>query len=638
MDIKFKFDKNFIHKLNELKEKYGEEITSINGFGNHNLNFSDFIDNFIDTKTLADATIDSNANSSSKDIVSLQGDMIKPHLKLLSFNKIYIETKKLYGIKIADEWIEEEWKGVFYLHNSHQSSFKPYCFAFDLERLAKEGMWFLNKGKSSQARHLDTWGNHVLEFVAYTSNRITGACGIPSFLIYSFFFWKEDVKNGHYLKSPEYYRDQQFQVFIYNLNQSYLRVSEASFTNISIMDREYLIALFGDRLFPNGEPIIDYIEDIIEYQKSFMEVVSDIRKNQIFTYPVITYALLFQEGKFIDEEFARWCNKHNMEWYDSNFYISEDVTSLSACCRYVPNIKKLEELEKKHQFVNSIGGSTLNTGSVVVNTTSMYNLSLECSNIDSFYIKLREKTRLSLKILNVVRNIIVRNIEKGILPIYSNGLIDINRQYNTLGVASIFETVEKFNGIITDDFGNRLYSEEGIKIAENILNILNEEKDEFEKDINYLVNTEQCPIEGASPKLALKAKILHNSSHEIFGNQWIPLHELTTLQERVKMSANLDKKCNGGAITHLNIDGGFSNEEQSWKLLNKMANDGIIYFAYNRKISGCEDGHGFYGDVCWCGKEKTEEYLRIVGFITPVSAWSKSRKSEYKNRKWFDVQ
>lgn len=638
MDLKLKFDKQFIHKLNTLKEKYGDEICSINGFGNHNLNFSDFIDNFVDTKTLADATIDANANSSLKDIVSLQSDMVKPHLKLLSYNKIFIEIKKKYGVSLAEDWIEDEWKGVYYLHNAHQSSFKPYCFAFDLERLANEGMWFADKSKSEPAKHLDTWGNHVLEFVAYTSNRITGATGIPSFLIFSYFFWKEDVKNGHYLKSPDYYRDQQFQVFIYNLNQNYLRISEASFTNISIMDREYLTSLFGDRFFPNGEPIIDHIEGIIQYQKDFMKVIADIRKKTVMTYPVLTYALLFQKGKFVDEEFAKWCSDHNTIWYDSNFYISEDVTSLSACCRYVPDIKKLDKLEKTHNFVNSIGGTTLNTGSVVVNTISMFNLAMESNNLNDFYEKLKVKTINSIKVMEIIRNIIKRNIEKGILPIYSKGLIEINRQYNTIGIASLFETVNYFDGVYTDEFENKKYNEKGIEISTNILNIINDIKDKYEETCDYLINTEQTPIESASSKLARKSELLNNTDYRIYGNQWIPITEKTTIDERVRMSAILDKLCNGGAITHLNIDGGFSSKKQAWKFLNKIANQGIIYFAFNRVISSCEDGHGFYGETCWCGKPKTDEFIRIVGFITPVSAWSKARKEEYKERKFYTLE
>ena len=72
-----------------------------------------------------------------------------------------------------------------------------------------------------------------------------------------------------------------------------------------------------------------------------MKTVSEIRSQNMMTFPVLTYALLRQNGKFVDEEFAKWCCKHNMEWADSNFFISEDVNSLSNCCRLLSDVKEL---------------------------------------------------------------------------------------------------------------------------------------------------------------------------------------------------------------------------------------------------------------------------------------------------------
>ena len=131
------------------------------------------------------------------------------------------------------------------------------------------------------------------------------------------------------------------------------------------MDRNYLIELFGGRSFPDGEYVIDHIEGIIEHQKVFMKVVSEIRSKTMMTFPVLTFSLLYQDGKFVDMEFARWCNKHNMQWFDSNFYVGSDVTSLSNCCRLISNTSKL------NAFINSIGGTSLSIGSIKVNTINL---------------------------------------------------------------------------------------------------------------------------------------------------------------------------------------------------------------------------------------------------------------------------
>lgn len=91
-------------------------------------------------------------------------------------------------------------------------------------------------------------------------------------------------------------------------------------------------------------------------------------------------------------------------------------------------------------------------------------------------------------------------------------------------------------------------------------------------------------------------------------------------------------------ISHITIDKPFSNFETAWKILNQVAQSGVIYFAFNRAISKCEDGHIFHGEICpVCGKKVNETYTRVVGFITRMSAWSKERQEEGKKRYVFDL-
>ena len=72
-------------------------------------------------------------------------------------------------------------------------------------------------------------------------------------------------------------------------------------------------------------------------------------------------------------------------------------------------------------------------------------------------------------------------------------------------------------------------------------------------------------------------------------------------------------------------------------MLNKIAKEGVIYFAYNKKISVCEHNHGFIGTKCpKCGGEVVDTYQRIVGFMTPTRSYSTPRNQEFETRKWFD--
>ena len=94
MQINIKLSKNFTTQWNKLQAQFGEDIARINGFDDNQLSYTNFIDNFIDEKVVADASIDGNSNVSHKDIVTLEREMSKPHSKLLAFNKIYYEINK----------------------------------------------------------------------------------------------------------------------------------------------------------------------------------------------------------------------------------------------------------------------------------------------------------------------------------------------------------------------------------------------------------------------------------------------------------------------------------------------------------------------------------------------------------------
>lgn len=634
MEINIRLNKNFTTQYNKLLNEYGTEMARLNGFSDEQLSYTDFIDNFVDKQTVADASIDGNANVGTKDICSLTAEMSKPHSKLLAFNKIYHEINKKYGFKIANEWLKNEWDGHFYLHDAASTTYVPYCFAYDIENLVTKGLYFIENFNSQPPKHLVTYTDFVGEFVSWTSNRSSGACGLPSFLIYSYYFWKKDCENNYYVKSPEYYRDQEFQRIIYKLNQPYLRVNQSAFTNFSIFDRPYLESLFGGKTYPDGTFVIDEIDNLIEYEKAFMNVVSEIRSQNMMTFPVLTYALLRKDGKFVDEEFAKWCCRHNMKWADSNFFISDDITSLSNCCRLVSDVKNLG-------YFNSIGGSALEVGSIKVNTINLARIAYENDTLDGYIKELREKVVLDLQTLDVIRSIIKRNIEKGLLPNYTYKIMNMSSQYNSIGIIGIYEALQKYGMTYKDEFGYTYYTEEGIEFAKKILSVVNEEKDKFTADKDYSANIEQIPGERAASILMQKDMFFYpDQAYELplYGNQWIPLGVKTSIKEKVKLSATLDKACNGGSIAHINIDAPFNDFDTAWNLLNYIADEGVVYFAFCTRISACENNHGFYGNKCpICGKEKVTTYQRIVGFLTPEKTYSKERKAEFSMRDWMDL-
>lgn len=630
MDIPIKMNKDFERALSTIDAKYGEDFEILNGFNESQLNFSDFIDGFVD-KNVADVTIDGNANAHHKDICSMIGEKGKSEDKLFAFNKIFYELKKKYGLRTAKEWLETEYNGGFYLHDAPSATYKPYCYAYDLTRLAKEGLFFLEDYNNKAPGHLTTFLDDVIEFVSFMSNRSSGACGLPNVLLWTFYFWKKDCNEGYFLKDNDYYIRQSFQKFIYRLNQPFLRVDQSAFVNVSIFDRHYLEALFGGVEFPDGTFAIDYIDELIEHQKIFMEVVSDIRNNNMFTFPVLTYSLLYKDGKFQDEEFARWCSDHNTKWNDSNFFMSDNVGVLSNCCRLLSDTSKLDG------FINSIGGTALSIGSVKVNTINLMRIAYEVDFDEKKYLNLlRKRTTLCCKTLDVIRHIISRNVEKGLLPNYCDGGIEMNKQYCTCGILGLYEVIEAFGYTEHDDFGNVSYSKRGIEFASSIFEVLNDVKDNFTDEFSY--NVESVPAERAAVILCQKDNLLYEKNEKfIYSNQWIPLSERCTIQEKLRLSSILDTKCSGGAIAHINLEHNFLNTDMAWEMLNRIAEAGVIYFAFNTRINECDNHHGFVGtDICpECGHGVMDTYQRIVGFLEPVRSYSKDRKREFNTRQWY---
>lgn len=560
--------------------------------------------------------------------------MMKPHTKLLSFNKIYYEMKKHYGKKDADLWLEREYNGGYYMHNATDASFKPYCFAYDLDDIATKGLFFRDGMASKSASHLSTFNMHILQFVSYTCKLQTGATGIPSYLIYSYYFWKKDVEAGYFTVSPEVYRDQNFQSFIYNMNQTLLRITETAFTNLSIFDRNYYMELFGGREFPDGSDMMDDVDEFIEYQKAFMEVVARTRSEQQFTFPVLTYALLYEKDNgFVDAAFARWCSDHNCDWYDSNFYNGEDVSVLSNCCRLLSDMSELDG------FINSIGGTSLKIGSAVVNTTNLRRLALLSNGDKELFLDfLEDYTELSMKVMNVVRHILSRNIEKGFLPNYEHGLIEMNKQFNTIGITAMYEALRDFGMIEEDDFGNQYYSDEGLVFASRIFETLNFMRKNH--DLGYSLNVESVPGERANVVLCVKDEMLFGNEFDdyIYSNQWIPLTTKCTIDEKIKLGSILDRQCGGGSIAHVNLEAPFNNTQQAWEMLNTIARAGVIYFAFNVRTPVCRKGHGFFGSVCpICGGEVVDTWQRTVGFLRPTSDFSREKKKEARNKFWYDL-
>jgi len=79
--------------------------------------------------------------------------------------------------------------------------------------------------KPEPAKHLETFVDFVKEFINFTSNRTSGACGLPNLIPYLWWFWKVDIETEHYPRNQtaEQFAKSEIQRIIYGLNQPYTR-------------------------------------------------------------------------------------------------------------------------------------------------------------------------------------------------------------------------------------------------------------------------------------------------------------------------------------------------------------------------------------------------------------------------------
>ena len=313
-------------------------------------------------------------------------------------------------------------------------------------------------------------------------------------------------------------------------------------------------------------------------------------------------------------------------------------------CRLKSNIKDIG-------YFNSVGGTALKVGSVKVSTINLARIALdvlnECNgdiNEDAYIKKLRERVEIDLIALDRVRHIIKRNVEKGLLPNFSYGLIDFEHLYNTIGFTGIYEAMKAFGYTYTDEFDNVYYKDEAYAFGKKIFESMRSVADEFIEKYNcdYMINTEQIPGESAADKLMQKDKFFYPDGDiydlPLYGNQFIPLGIKTTMQERIKIASKFDSYCNGGSILHISTSAPFDTYEKARELVEYIADAGNTYFAFNHRIQTCHYGHAFFGKKCpVCGGDVETEYTRIVGFYTAINTWSKPRREEYDMRQYKDL-
>jgi len=310
-------------------------------------------------------------------------------------------------------------------------------------------------------------------------------------------------------------------------------------------------------------------------------------------------------------------------------------------CRLISDKREL-----KNKIFNSIGGSDISVGSTKVVTLNLARLALLSNNENEFIELVVDKTKLIHKYHFAHRNTLKKLIDKGLLPLYSYNIMSMDDQFATIGINGMYEAIKLLGGISKDEQGYH-YNEKGFKIAKDMFNtIINLNKTTIDK-YNYVSNIEVSPAESAAIKLNKKDRMYFGNKFindklggncYIYGNQWIPLKENSSIWHRIN-AAKLDNYCGGGAILHINLGENFNTFEDAWEFTKGLANKGVKYFSYISLISICENDHSFFGDICpICNEKVVTKGIKIVGYLVKMNSFSSDRKKELEERKFYNIK
>jgi ribonucleoside-triphosphate reductase len=219
-----------------------------------------------------------------------------------------------------------------------------------------------------------------------------------------------------------------------------------------------------------------------------------------------------------------------------------------------------------------------------------------------------------------------------LLPVYSAGFIDLNKQYLTIGLNGLNQAAE-FIGIKCTD--NEYYS----RFCSFIFSTI-KEQNQLHKTKRTTYNTECVPAES----LALK-----NYNWDSKDNYWTPSdtnlyasyiykpNEDLSILEKMRLHGKnyIGEFLDGGAAAHLNLEEHLS-ASQYMKLLYYAANVGCQYFTFNIPNSECDDC-GFITKVpvtkCpKCHSDNITLWDRVIGYLTKIKNWSDGRQKEQKTR------
>lgn len=628
---------------------YREEHNKLREFTDRKLKF---INRYKKSNNTANATIDDNSNVNGKNIGILNSEIHKEDNIQVSRRMIVEKLRELYPNFDAKQYIRDLENHIIYKHDesSFAGAIAPYCVSLTMYPFLLNGLKDIG-GLSASPKNLDSFCGMYINLIFAVSAMFAGAVATPEVLLYFTYFCKKEWGKDFYLKAdtiitPNSNRKktirsqihQYWQQIIYSINQpAAARGLQSAFVNFAYFDKPFFEGMFGDFYFPDGtQP--DW-ESLNWIQKEFMQWFNEERLKSVLTFPVESFALVYKDGKFLDNESAEFVAEEYARGHSFFTYISDTVDSLSSCCR-------LKNMLTTKEFNFTNGNMGIQTGSKSVITLNLNRIIQDCDR--SYGIKQhgdwKENTSFIVDYLVNILNRVYKyhtaynellwdTYNSGLLPVYRAGFINLDKQYLTIGINGLNQAAEYLGIDCTDN-------EEYAKFCQLIFSTI-QEQNKLHKTKKCTYNTECVPAESLASKnynWDKKDGYKVPSDTNLYASYiFKPNDSRLSILDRIRLHGKnyIGEYLDGGAACHINLDNHL-DKEQYYKILNYAAETGCQYFTFNIPNSECDDC-GFITkhpiDVCpKCNSRHINLWDRPIGYLSKVKNWSEARQIERKTR------
>lgn len=265
---------------------------------------------------------------------------------------------------------------------------------------------------------------------------------------------------------------------------------------------------------------------------------------------------------------------------------------------------------------------------------------------DAFYSTQKWKISLSEYLTNILERVYKYQIayktilyeleDKGMFSSSNAGYIYIKKLYCTIGVIGYCEAAE-FLGYKVN---NNPEYKEFLQLLFSTIQEQNKKHSIYNSKRPFIFNTEAIPGENLAVKLynwdkenGYQVPEDQNLYSCYFFKQWDP--NISVLDKLKLHNKDINTYCGGGQACHIHLDAHLSKEQYD-KLIDVAVHEGCNYFTFNIPISECKEcGHVVNAPIkeCpICHSTNIDYWLRIIGYIRPVSSWSEERQIEMSKR------